>query len=69
MLRAKYVCDRSDSSMWCREAAAYSAVLPSDNRKVTKDNNTEKGDAAKRCDVCRQRYVNGKGRDVSSHTT
>ena len=31
VLRAEYSCSKSDSTMWCREAAAHSAVLPSEN--------------------------------------
>ena len=38
MLRAAYPCSKSDSTMWCREAAAHSAVLPFENRKVAKAN-------------------------------
>ena len=67
VLRAEYPRSESDSTMWCREAAARSAVLPSENRKVTKAN-TEKGDAAT-CMCAGKKHVNGTGRDVSSHTT
>ena len=31
VLRAGHPCSESDSTMWCREAAALSAVLPSEN--------------------------------------
>ena len=55
VLRAnEYLCSKSDSTMWSSWAVARSAVLPSENRNVTKTN-TEKGDAATCCDVCRQR--------------
>ena len=65
---AEYPCSKSDSSLWCHEAAACSDVHPCEHGKTTKAN-TEKRGAARSCGVHEPRHVNNTGRDGPSRTT
>ena len=65
---AENPCSKSESTLWCHEAAASFDVHLCEHGKTTKAN-TEKGVAARNCGVYELRHVNNTSHDAPSHTT